>query len=519
MRVIDYFDRGARLDPEEIALVSCGERYSYRELREISFQIAAAMAARAPSDVPHVAILSRNHPLAVHALLGVFRAGGAWVPINPTNPVETNAEIMRYADVEWLFYHSDAAPHIARFREAAPTLRHRVCLDRDDDGAPSLARFVAESGGGPVAEVSADPDRLCAIFPTGGTTGPAKAVIHTLLVWQTLFSLAAIHWHTNERPIFLGVTPMTHAAGIMAYMNTMRGGTMILEDGFEPRRWCEAVERHRVTHTFLPPTALYALLAYPDVRRHDFSSLRYFCVAAAPIAPDKLREAVGVFGPSLCEVFGQAEAPAFLTSLSPEEIAAAAAPGADPGLLASCGRATALARVEIMDDQGRLLGPGEVGEIVSQSFLNAPGYYRKPEATAEIRKFGWHHTGDVGYRDERGYFYIVDRMKDMIITGGFNVFSAEVEQAVLSVPAIQDCAVIGVPDDKWGEAVTAVVEARPGAHVAAEEVIAACKARLGSVKAPKRVELWGSLPRTPNGKVDKKAIRERYWAGRPRRVH
>jgi acyl-CoA synthetase (AMP-forming)/AMP-acid ligase II len=518
MRVIDYFDRGALLDPGQIALISSGERFTYRELQGVSHRIAAAMARRGIGGVPHAAILSRNNPLAVQALLGVFRAGAAWVPINPMNAADTNAEIMRYADVEWLFYHGDSAAQVPRFREAVPTLRHLVCLDRDDGEAPSLARFMADEGNGPVPQFPCDPDRLVGIFPTGGTTGPSKAVIHTALVWQTCFVLAHLHWFTKERPVFLGVTPMTHAAGLMAYLHTVRGGTMILEDGFDPKRWCEAVENHRATHSFLPPTALYALLAYPGIRKHDFSSLRYFCVAAAPVSPDKLREAVEVLGPCMCEVFGQAEAPAFLTALSPDEIAAAAA-GAKPHLLKSCGRPTMLAKVGIMDDMGNLLGPRETGEIVSQSFLNVPGYYKKPEATAEVRQFGWHHTGDVGYFDEEGYFYIVDRKKDMIITGGFNVFSAEVEQAVLSVDAIQDCAVIGIPDPKWGEAVTAIVELKPGKTIAADEVIAACKAKLGSVKAPKRIEFLASLPRTPNGKVDKATIRKKFWEGRERSVN
>jgi acyl-CoA synthetase (AMP-forming)/AMP-acid ligase II len=204
MRVIDYFDRGALLDPGQIALISSGERFTYRELQGVSHRIAAAMARRGIAGVPHAAILSRNDPLAVQALLGVFRAGAAWVPINPMNAADTNAEIMRYADVEWLFYHGDSAAQVPRFREAVPTLRHLVCLDRDDGEAPSLARFMADEGNGPVPQFPCDPDRLVGIFPTGGTTGPSKAVIHTALVWQTCFVLAHLHWFTRERPVFLG---------------------------------------------------------------------------------------------------------------------------------------------------------------------------------------------------------------------------------------------------------------------------------------------------------------------------
>jgi acyl-CoA synthetase (AMP-forming)/AMP-acid ligase II len=171
-------------------------------------------------------------------------------------------------------------------------------------------------------------------------------------------------------------------------------------------------------------------------------------------------------------------------------------------LLSSCGRPTLLAKLAIMDDRGNLLPTGQPGEIVAQSFLNIPGYYKKPEATAELQAFGWHHTGDIGYFDDAGYLYIVDRKKDMIITGGFNVFSAEVERAVLSVEAVKDCAVVGAPDEKWGEAVTAVVELKPGSRASESEIVAQCKERLGSVKAPKTVEFWDVLPRTSVGKVD-----------------
>ena len=519
MRTIDYFDRGVLLGPDQVALISLGQSFTYGRLQEQSRRIAAGMARRGISAVPHVAILSRNHPLAVTALIGAFRAGAAWVPINPMNSLTANIEVMRYADVEWLFYNSNCADQLPQIRASVPTLKEVVCLDRDDGDVKSLERFIATEGGGAVPEFPSDPNRLCTILPTGGTTGPSKAAMHTFLVWQTLFALGVYHWYTEERPVFLGVTPMTHAAGIFGYMHFFRGGTMVLDDGFDPERWCRAVQEHRVTHTFLPPTALYALLAYPDVRKFDYSSLRYFCVAAAPVSPDKLKEAVDVFGPCMCEVFGQAEAPALLTALSPAEVAAAARPGGNAKLLASCGRPTIFSKVAVMDDNGNLLKTGEPGEIVAQSFLNIPGYYKKPDATADLQKFGWHHTGDIGYFDEAGYLYICDRKKDMIITGGFNVFSAEVEQAVLSIEAVKDCAVVGVPDAKWGEAVTAVVELKPGSKAPEAEMIALCKQKLGSVKAPKAIEVWDVLPRTTVGKVDKKMIREKFWAGRTRQVN
>jgi len=282
------------------------------------------------------------------------------------------------------------------------------------------------------------------------------------------------------------------------------------------------IERYRVTHLYLPPTALYNLLAHPQVHDFDYSSMRGFLLAGSPVAPDKLKNAVEVFGPCMCQSYGQTEAPMFLTFLECKTIAAAAT-GDHPERLRSCGRPTAAVRLAIMDDFGRILPPHQPGEIVARGTLVTAGYHNLPEATAEIRRHGWHHTGDIGYTDEHGYVYIVDRKKDMIISGGFNVYCAEVEAAIMSLPQVQECAVIGVPDDKWGEAVKALVvlkqDAKPGEALTENQVIAHCKAKLGGVKTPKSVEFVAEIPKTPAGKFDRKAMRKQYWATADREVH
>jgi len=287
---------------------------------------------------------------------------------------------------------------------------------------------------------------------------------------------------------------------------------------FDAQAVLESIPRHRVTHLFLPPTALYALLAHPQVRDFDYSSLRRMLIVAAPVSPDKLKRSVEVFGPCLCQSYGQTEAPMYLTWLDPKTLAAAAA-GDHPERLRSCGKPTLAVRLAIMDDAGKLLRPGETGEIVARGALVSAGYYHLPQATAEIGMHGWHHTGDVGYRDEEGFFYIVDRKKDMIITGGFNVFCGEVEACVMELPQVRDCAVIGVPDEKWGEAVKAIVAVREGESVTPEAIIAHCKARLGGVKAPKSVDFVVDIPKTPAAKTDKKALRKPHWAGAERSVN
>jgi acyl-CoA synthetase (AMP-forming)/AMP-acid ligase II len=265
------------------------------------------------------------------------------------------------------------------------------------------------------------------------------------------------------------------------------------------------VERHRVTHTFLPPTVIYMVLGHASLDATDLSSLQCFWYGAAPMSASRLEEALERIGP-MAQLFGQSEAPMMVSTLPPSEHRR---PDGSVAVerLSSAGRPTPLVTVGIMADDGTLVPAGERGEIVVRGSLVMAGYYRNPEATAEVSAHGWHHTGDIGYLDADGYLYIVDRAKDMVITGGFNVYSAEVEQALMAHEAVRDCAVVGLPDEKWGERVTAVVQLQPGAQVDAVELTAFVKARTGSVKAPKQVEFWPDLPRSTVGKVLKTDIR------------
>ncbi|MGC1634618.1 MAG: AMP-binding protein, partial [Candidatus Acidiferrales bacterium] len=283
-------------------------------------------------------------------------------------------------------------------------------------------------------------------------------------------------------------------------------------------RVLQNIERFRVTHLFLPPTAFYGLLSHPDVRKFDYSSLRVFLLAASPVSPDKLKQGIEIFGPCMCQSYGQTEAPMLLTFLDQKTLAAAAA-GDHPERLKSCGKPTSAVRLAIMDDHGRLLPPGETGEIVARGSLVTAGYYELPEATAEIRGHNWHHTGDVGYRDEDGFFYIVDRKKDMIISGGFNVYSAEVEAAIMALPQVHECAVIGVPDAKWGEAVKALVVLREGQSLTEREILDHCKTKLGGFKSPKSATFVQEIAKTPAGKIDRKQLRKPYWTNTDRAVH
>jgi acyl-CoA synthetase (AMP-forming)/AMP-acid ligase II len=266
------------------------------------------------------------------------------------------------------------------------------------------------------------------------------------------------------------------------------------------------VARHRVTHTFLPPTLIYMVLGHERLDATDLSSLQCFWYGAAPMSATRLEESLHRIGPVMAQLFGQTEAPMMISTLPPAEHFRA-----DGGIaaerLTSAGRPAPLVTVAIMAEDGTLMDRGERGEIVIRSSLVMAGYYRNPEATAAASAHGWHHTGDIGFLDAAGYLSIVDRAKDMVITGGFNVYSAEVEQALMAHDAVRDCAVVGLPDEKWGERVTAVVQLQPGREVDGGELIGFVKERIGSVKAPKQIEIWPDLPRSTVGKVLKTEIR------------
>ncbi len=522
MRAIDYFDKGADANPDRTAIIDGSARFSYRQTRAITQRIARAMWAGGLRGEQCAAIYSHNDARVLFCMLGMMRAGAVWVPINYRNAVDANVEYMNYVETAWLFYHSDFKESVEEIRLRVPSLHHLICIDREDGSNPSLDTFMGEGAGADEIEW-ADPygnlDRLVGLVPTGGTTGPAKGVRVTSLSWGTMTEMASRYWSCDDiEPVCLNSAPLSHAAGVVAFTMSTLGATNVILPKFDALEVLRSIERFRATHLFLPPTALYNLLSHPEVGKFDYSSLRVFLLAGSPVSPDKLKKGVEVFGPCMCQCYGQTEAPMLLTWLDAKTVAAAAA-GDHPERLRSCGRATSAVRLAIMDDEGRTLPPNQPGEIVARGTLVSAGYYKMPEATAEIRAHGWHHTGDVGYRDEDGYFYIVDRKKDMIITGGFNVYSAEVEAGIMALPQVQECAVIGVPDDTWGEAVKAIIVLREGESLTEDAVLAHCKLKLGGVKSPKSVEIWAEIPKTAAGKTDRKTLRTPYWARAERGVH
>lgn len=508
MRMIDFFDRGARIAHDRPCMIAGDVTRTYSEVAATTHAIANMLIADGFPAGAHAAVLSGNALEAFEAVLGILRADGVWAMANNRASVAENAYLFDLLDIDTVFLHSDVADRIAPLRAQCPNIRRFIALDQPIEGADfCLAdRLILDGMLAPQRRAGLV-NELAFLGNTGGTTGRSKGVMLTNGNWQALVSSLVASMPMKCPPVNLVAAPMTHAAGPLALASMALGGTVVVLPKFEPADVIAAIERHRVTYMFLPPTAVYMLLAAPGVRDADLSSLEYISYAGAPMSQDRLREAIEVFGPVMNASFGQTEAPMCVTAMPPHEHLDAHGDLAHPG---SCGRPNLLSVVEIMDDDGTILPPGERGEIVVRGPLVMAGYYRNPEATAEVSQFGWHHTGDIGVRDADGWFYVVDRKKDMIISGGFNIYPAEVEQALLAHDAVQDCAVIGVPDDKWGEAVVAYVERR--ADIGAEALLAHTRDLLGPIKTPKRIEFTDALPRTNAGKVSRAELRKPFWA-------
>ena len=522
MAIIDFFDRGWRINPKGAAYIQDDRRYSFDEIGELSCRIANGLLALGLPKETKGAVWAVNDVTAWTCTLGLWRANMCWIPVGARNSADENHYVLEAFDCEVLFFQKYFAPVVAELRPRLPKIKLWICIDDElpeFPGARSLASWVKDQPTTP-PNVPVDLDDVVMLSATGGTTGMPKGVMNTHRSAQTFCAhfMIGCPYEGNDKPVNLAAAPMTHTAGLLSVPCTARGGTVVVVSRPDPEILLGAIPKYGVTEFFLPPTVIYRLLDIPDLgSKVNFSSLKYFMYGAAPMSVEKLKQAIQVIGPVMMGGYGQTEAPASIAYLPPGEHLVDGKLALDQRL-ASVGRPNPLIRVEIMNDANEMLAKGETGEICVRGDLVMKGYYKAPDKTAETIINGWLHTGDVGHIDAEGYLHITDRKKDMIISGGFNVYPSEVEQVIWSHPAVQDCAVIGVPDETWGEAVKAVVELNAGQQVVAEELIALCKEKLGSVKAPKSVDFVDALPRSPVGKVLKKDLRTRYWQNTSRKI-
>jgi acyl-CoA synthetase (AMP-forming)/AMP-acid ligase II len=522
MAVIDFFDRGWRINPKGTAYIQDDRHYGFQEVGELSVRIANALLSAGFSKETKGAVWANNDVNSWTCTLGLWRANMCWIPVGARNSADENQKVLDSFDCEILFFQKEFEPVISTLVPRLPKIKMWVCVDGVAESIAdsfSLQDWIKDQSL-VRPNIQVDMNDVVALSPTGGTTGAPKGVMNTHRSFQTFCAhwLMTCSYDDAHRPVNLAAAPMTHTAGLLSVPCTSRGGTVVVITKPDPALLLAAISKHKVTEMFLPPTVIYRLLDIPDLgKKVDFSSLKYFMYGAAPMSVEKLKQAIEVIGPVMMGGYGQTECPASIAFLPPSQHFENGKVASDERL-SSVGFPNPLVQVEIMNEANTILGPGETGEICARGDLLMKGYYKAPEKTAETIIDGWLHTGDIGHIDSHGYLHITDRKKDMIISGGFNVYPSEVEQVIWGHPAVQDCAVIGVPDDKWGEAVKAVVELNAGQTATADELIALCKEKLGSVKAPKSIDFIAALPRSPVGKVLKKDLRAAYWQENTRKI-
>jgi fatty-acyl-CoA synthase len=488
----------------------------------ISQYIQAYEALGAGSGVVS-GLLALNRPEVLMILGAGQTQGYRRLSLHPLGSLDDHAYVLNDAGVTSLTI--DPNPmFIERAKgllEKVPGLKQILTIgpvpEELADVAVDLTAEAAKYTPKPLVAADLPPDHIGGMAYTGGTTGKPKGVIGTAQSITTMTTIQLVEWEWPERPKFLMCTPLSHAGAAFFVPTIIKGGELVVLTKFDPAEVLKTIEEQKITATMLVPSMIYALMDHPDSHTRDLSSLETVYYGASAMNPVRLKEAIRRFGPIFAQYYGQSEAPMVITYLAKGDH--------DDKRLTSCGRPTVLARTALLDGDGNPVAQGEVGEICVSGPLVSGGYWNKPEATAETFRNGWMHTGDLAREDEDGFWYIVDRTKDMIVTGGFNVFPREVEDVVAEHPSVAQVCVIGTPDEKWGEAVTAVVVLRPDADTSDEAVAtmtaaiqAAVKERKGSVQSPKQVIVVDSVPVTALGKPDKKAVRAQFWEGAERSV-
>jgi acyl-CoA synthetase (AMP-forming)/AMP-acid ligase II len=516
----DLYDSCVAHYGSQVALKFRRRTCTYEELGENAYRLANAFQALGLEKGDRVAFLMANCPEYVFTEYALTKLGAVRVPLAVLLGSDHHIYMMNHSRSVALVYHEKLAPRVQQMIPQLETVRHFICVSEDPDTAPTdhlhLQTLLAGSPPEPPGVEIAAQD-LCGLYYTGGTTGRPKGVMLSHRAWVNSVLLEMLSLGLERRETFAYTTPLTHAAGVLLLPVLLRMGTALILEDFDPKTFLEIVEKEKVTATFCVPTMIYMLLDHQGADRYDTSSLRNIVYGAAPIAPDRLKQAINLFGPVLTQLYGQTEAPMMLSALSRDEHVIAD-PERERRVLSSCGRPTVTTQVKLLDPQGNDVVPGEVGEIVVRCINMMDGYFEDPETTSKTIRDGWLYTGDLACQDAEGFLYIVDRAKDMIISGGFNIYPREVEDVLFEHPGVKEAAVIGVPHEKWGEAVKAVVVLHEGRTATEEELIAFVKERKGKLAAPKSVEFWSSIPLTNLGKVDKKKIREPFWNGRESRV-
>ncbi|MDR2239773.1 MAG: AMP-binding protein [Zoogloeaceae bacterium] len=520
LTVGQLYDRAVANGGDRIAITDGNRQISYAELGKQAARLVGAFAGLSIGRGERIAFLMANCAEYVACEYAVAKLGATRVPLAVLLGEEDHIYMINFACCKVLVYHAKLQARVLAMQPRLETVEHFIRVGSGEAALPpghfSLENLLS-SGSPTQGATDIDPEEIAGIYFTGGTTGKPKGVMLSHRSWFYTYFMEMLDFGIGPRETFVFATPMTHAGGCLILPVLLRQGRCVVLDRFEPNLLLSVIERERATATLLIPTMIYVLLDYPQRSEYDCSSLRNILYGASAIAPERLKQALQVFGPVFTQFFGQTEAPMALVALQREDHTVAN-PEREQVVLTSAGRPTYATEIRLVDETGRDVPSGEAGEVVARAPNMMSGYLNDPEATAYAIRDGWLYTGDIARFDDEGLITIVDRKKDMIVSGGFNIYPREVEDVLFEHPAVRQAAVIGIPHEKWGEEVKALVVLQPGATTGERELLDFVKTRKGSVMTPKSIDFVDAIPLTNLGKMDKKAMRARYWDGRTRNV-
>ena len=517
----DIVREHARLSGDVAAFTYAGEELTFAEIDAGADQVANGLVALGVKPGDRVAFLGKNHPLYFEAFLGANRIGAVMTPVNWRLAAPEVAYVLDNSCAKVVFVGEGFAEVLGQIRPHCPHVEQVIGIDAPDyRGTDYRTWRDGFSATPPAHRVRADDDALQ--LYTSGTTGKPKGsvITHGSLLSSRDGTAAGDELREWQEPIPGDVTllamPCFHISGTGTGIGTLVAGTnSIVLPEYDPTKALDLIENFNISKIFLVPAALQTLLNHPKVGEVDFSRLKYVTYGASPIPLELMREAIRVMGCGFVQMYGMTETSGTIVALDPEDHVPEGSVR-----MRSVGKPLAGVEIKVIDEAGNEVPAGTVGEIATRSNKNMRGYWNNPDATAStIDAEGWLRTGDAGYLDEDGYLYIHDRVKDMIISGGENVYPAEVENALYSHPKVADVAVIGVPDPKWGEAVKACVVVKAGETLTEAELIAHARTLIAGYKCPKSVDFIPALPRNPSGKILRRELRAPYWVGKDRAVN
>ena len=520
MNVGKLLTKSAQTFPRNLAIVHGSKKLTYAQFDSRVNCLANALYKLGVKQGDNVAVLQYNYPETLESIFACLKAGCGVVPINFRLHPKEFAFIIDHSEAKAVILSSEFNNAVLGVRDHIPKATHLITLCEGEGELLDYEELLAcESDKFEDADVG--PDDLAWLFYTSGTTGMSKGAMltHRNLLAMTMSFYADVCPDFGPADVILHAAPLSHGSGLYALPNIAKAAANIILESksFDVEQIFKTIQDYKVTNMFGAATMIKMMADSPAADQYDHSSLKALCYGGGPMMVEDIKRAIMKFGPCLSQVYGQGESPMTITCLAQKDHILSGSAN-QMKRLASAGTQRTDVEVKIFDPDDNELLANQMGQIVTRSDVAMKGYWRNPEITAKTLKNGWLHTGDVGYMDEEGYVFIMDRSKDMIISGGENIYPREIEEVIARHPAVREVVAIGVPDPKWGESIKAIVSLVEGKCVTEEEVIAFCKGNIASYKKPKSVDFVDELPKNNYGKISKRELKAKYWQGKERKI-